>query len=164
MGSTAYDRGPAGDDWTFSQLKGVLAAAAEDYKGGYLFRLESLVTAEVFADFLEMADYLLSESYKDAAAVLIGGVLEEHLRKLCIANGIPVVVTDQSGKQRPKKAESMNSELAVNGVYSKLDLKTVTTWLDLRNSAAHGHYGDYDLKRVELMSQAVADFISRNPA
>ena len=38
--------------------------------------------AELFADFLEMADYLLSEGYKDPAAVLGGSMLEEHLRQL----------------------------------------------------------------------------------
>ena len=32
---------------------------------------------------LEMAEHLLAADYKDAAAVLGGGVLEEHLRQLC---------------------------------------------------------------------------------
>lgn|GEM_PF-144996 len=159
-----YGNNRAGVGWGFSQLRGVLAAAIADYSGGYLRSLTSLVTAELFADFLEMAEYLLSEGYKDAAAVLIGGVLEEHLRKLSTANGIPLTVADQNGKQQPKKAESLNSELAGQAVYSKLDQKSVTSWLDLRNKAAHGKFSEYELRQVQLMSQGVADFASRNPA
>ena len=34
-------------------------------------------------DFLDMAYHLLENDYKDASAVMIGSVLEEHLRQLC---------------------------------------------------------------------------------
>jgi hypothetical protein len=37
-----------------------------------------------------MAQHLLEQNYKDAAAVMVGGVLEEHLRQLCIAASVPV--------------------------------------------------------------------------
>ncbi len=37
-----------------------------------------------------MAEYLLKEGYKDPAAVITGSTLEEHLRKLCIKNGIDI--------------------------------------------------------------------------
>lgn len=147
----------------FERIRGILEAAKEDFEGGYLFKLESLVTAEVFADFLEMADHLLSEGYKDPAAVLIGGVLEEHLRKLCTSNGVDVAWTDAKGTTRPKKADRMNADLARQGVYNKLDQKNVTAWLDLRNKAAHGHYDQYTQGQVELMSSGVRDFVTRNP-
>jgi hypothetical protein len=45
----------------------------------------------LFSDFLELASYLNSEGYKDAAAVICGGVLEGHLRKLSEKLGIAVV-------------------------------------------------------------------------
>ena len=40
--------------------------------------------------------------------------------------------------------ESITSELAKQGVYSKLEQKNVTAWLDLRNKAAHGKYSEYN--------------------
>jgi hypothetical protein len=70
-------------------LAGILKALRADYAAGYLQRVEQLVQADLFADFLEMAEHLLDQGYKDPSAVLAGGVLEEQLRKLCLQNEDP---------------------------------------------------------------------------
>ena len=139
---------------------GVLKAAKQEIDGGWLFTVKGLVSAEIFSDFLEMADYLLREGYKDPAAVMTGSVLEEHLRQLCNKNSIPTE-TIKEGKPNPKKADLMNSELAGAAVYNKLDQKSITSWLDLRNKAAHGQYTEYTKEQVEIMFQGVTNFISR---
>lgn len=113
----------------------------------------------MFGDFLEMADHLVGNHYKDAAAVIAGSTLEGHLRQLAIKAGISC---DHNG--RPKKADALNSELAAAGVYSKLDQKSVTAWLGLRNDAAHGNYATYDENQVRLLIQSVQHFLSVNPA
>ncbi len=63
--------------------RGILSAAREELAGGWLTTTKGLVSAEIFSDFLEMAQHLLEEGYKDPAAVMAGSVLEEHLRQLC---------------------------------------------------------------------------------
>ena len=45
---------------------------------------------------------------------------------------------------------------------NKLDQKNVTAWLDLRNKAAHGNYGEYNQQQVEFMLHAVTEFMTRN--
>src|SRR5271169_2441177 len=50
---------------------GVLTAIRDQIKGGWIETTHGLVTAEVFADFLEMAKHLLDEKYKDPAAVMV---------------------------------------------------------------------------------------------
>jgi hypothetical protein len=106
-----------------------------------------------------MAEYLLSEGYKDPGAIVIGSVLEEHLRQLSVKNGI---LTSTAGK--PKKADQLNADLARKGAYSKLDQKSITSWLDLRNKAAHGKYGEYTKEQVDLMLQCIQNFMARVPA
>lgn len=135
---------------------GNLRALRTAYQAGYLATIAELVHAELFADFLEMAEYLLSEGYKDPAAVLGGSVLEEHLRQLSAKHGVPVTA---GGK--PKKADLLNAELASACVYTKLDQKSVTAWLDLRNKAAHGKFTEYGKQQVELLLQSVRDFMVR---
>ncbi len=135
---------------------GVLRALRRDYAEGYLNTIQGLIRAELFADFIEMAEHLLDQGYKDPAAVLVGGVLEEHLRALCSTRSIPIVV---SGK--PKKADAMNAELRASGVYNKLDQKNVTAWLDLRNKAAHAQYGEYTSEQVGTMLSGVREFVAR---
>jgi len=141
-------------------LTGILQALRSDLESGYLQSVIELLHADLFADFLEMATYLLQQGYKDPAAVVVGTVLEEQLRKLCQKSGICL----EQANGAPKKAEGLNSELAAAQTYSKLDQKNVTAWLDLRNKAAHGKYTDYSSEQVELMLQGVQDFTSRHPA
>lgn len=131
---------------------GILEAAKNEIAGGWLFTVRGVVAAEIFADFLEMAAYLLKKGYKDPAAVVTGSVLEEHLRQLCNKNNISI----------EKSADLMNADLSKATVYNKLDQKSVTAWLDLRNKAAHGQYSEYTKDQVEVMLSGVTDFVTRN--
>ncbi len=139
---------------------GVMKAARNEIAGGWLIQTKTIAAAEIFADFLEMAEYLLSEGYKDASAVIVGSVLEEHLRQLCQANSIDTELLS-GGKKTPKKADAMNADLAKAGVYGKLEQKSVTAWLDLRNQAAHGKYSAYNTDQVRMMCQGVLEFANR---
>lgn len=142
--------------------RGILKAVKSEIEGDWIFTTKGLVSAEIFSDFLEMAEYLLEKGFKDAAAVMIGSVLEEHLRQLCHKKEISVEIIKDT-KSSPKKADLLNSELAASELYNKLDQKSITTWLDLRNKAAHGIYDQYTKEQVELMLQGVINFISRIP-
>jgi hypothetical protein len=140
-------------------LVGIAEALKTAYTSGYLHEIEELIHADLFADFLDMGDYLLGEGYKDPAAVIIGGVLEEHLRKLCLKNSIDITKNSHF-----KKADTMNADLTNANVYNLLDQKNITAWLDLRNKAAHGKYTEYTDDQVKLALQGIRDFIARFPA
>ena len=160
IANTSNYGGPQGFWTSISPLIGILKALRLSYVNNYIASIYELVHADVFSDFLEMADHLLESGYKDPAGVIAGSVLEEHLRKLCVKSGIDVLKPDGLSK----KADTLNSELAAKDVYSKLDQKSVTAWLDLRNKAAHGHYADYTTEQVSLLLQSVRNFIARLPA
>jgi hypothetical protein len=143
-----------------SKGKGILQAVKGELSGGWLRSARGIVAAELFADFLEMAQHLLAEGYKDAAAVMAGGVLEEHLRELCVAHGIPVTQS-KNGADVPRKADALNADLAKANAYGKLDQKNVTAWLGLRNDAAHGHYNNYTAEQVSIMQNGILEFAAR---
>jgi hypothetical protein len=157
---TQITKGITASTMALGSARGTLRALRNDYESGYLQSVTELIHADIFADFLEMADYLIQQGYRDPAAVVVGSVLEEHLRKLCDKNHISVVKSDGS----PKKADTLNADLAAANVYTKLDQKSVTTWLDLRNKAAHGHYTEYTQEQVALMILGIRDFALRKPA
>ena len=163
-GSVYIDNGRTYEKWlagniglAIDPLVGILRALRSDYESGRLQSVQELIHADVFADFLEMAEYLLQQGYKDPAAVILGSTLEEHLRKMCSKHGIDTKLP--SGV--PKKADALNNDLAAAVVYSKLDQKSITAWLDLRNKAAHGKYAEYTDDQVELMLQGVQNFMTR---
>lgn len=150
----------SGEAATFTAVAAALAAFRSDLQAGYLKSLEELIRADLFADFLDMATELQSKGFIDPAAVIAGSVLEEHLRKLAEANGI--AVTNPSGEHL--KAGALNAALTKGGSYNKLVEKSVTAWLGLRNSAAHGKYSDYDDSQVAALIRDVRDFLIRHPA
>src|SRR5687767_12618616 len=129
---------------------GILRAAKGELVGGWLVTTRGLVSAEVFADFLEMSEHLLDEKFKDPAAVMIGSVLEEHLRQLSAKVGIPLTQVVH-GRTVARKADTLNADLAKATVYGVLDQKSITGWLDLRNKAAHGKYSEYTEDQVRIM-------------
>jgi len=140
-------------------LVGALAALRKEYELGHFQSFAELVHADTAVSFIDMAEELHRQGYKDAAAVITGSLLEQHLRDLCAKNQISVEVNG-----RHKKADALNAELAGQAVYSKLEQKNVTAWLGLRNEAAHGNYATYTAAEVQLLIQNIQAFMSRYPA
>lgn len=130
----------------------ILRAAREDIAGGYLQKVETLVSASVFSDFLEMAEYLLDNGYKDPAASLTGAVLEDGLRRICVNNTLPVKSGDN--------ISSLNQKLAQNHVYNPLYQKQIQVWNDIRNNADHGNFDQYKMYDVKDMLAGVRKFLS----
>jgi hypothetical protein len=139
-----------------NQLLGQLEALTEAYSANQLQSVREMIHADMFSDFLEMAEYLLEEGYHHPAAVIAGSVLEEHLRKLCARFGVALPA-------KPK-LDAMNADLARANAYDKNNAKQVTAWAGIRNDAAHGHYANYTPEQVKLMVAGIRDFMIRNPA
>ena len=130
----------------------ILRAAREDIAGGYLQKVQKLVFADVFNDFLEMAEYLLDNGYKDPAASLIGAVLEDGLRRICVSNGIALRARED--------ISSLNQKLAQKQVYNPLQQKQIQVWNDIRNNADHGHFDEYNEDNVRNMLEGVRNFLA----
>lgn len=79
----------------------------------------TLIEAEVFSDFLEMAQHLLDSGYKDPAASLAGAVLEDGLRRVGSAASVPFKKSDG--------LNVLNTALAKAGVYNRLAQSKVDT-------------------------------------
>ena len=135
------------------QAFGILQSARDDVANGALFEIKALITAEVFDDFLEQGQALLTAGYVAPAAVVIGAVLEDGLRKLCAKSGITL-------PEKPK-LDSMNGALAKAGVYNVLTQKKVTALADIRNSAAHGNWDKFEASDVDNMLQWTNDFMQK---
>src|SRR5262249_14101249 len=103
-----------------AQLTGILKTLRADYAAGYLRTVPEIIHAEVFADFLESADHLLTEGYKDAAAVIAGSVLEDQLRKLGAKSNLPLTTGS-----KPKMLTELNQDLRTASVYNKVQMQVI---------------------------------------
>lgn len=133
---------------------GILRAVREDIEGGYLSDVRTLVSAEVFTDFLEMAEHLYDNGYKDPAGSLAGAVLEDGLRR----------VADNKGVKRKTQEDlsSLNHKLANAGVYSRLAQKQIQVWTEIRNNADHGRFDEYTAQDVGDMIRGITRFLDEH--
>jgi hypothetical protein len=131
-------------------LRGLSAAATN---GELYSRITSLITAEVFSDFLEMAEHLLDAEHYHAAAGLVGAVLEDGLRKIADANGIPYTRRDG--------IDSLNQALAKTGVYTAIVKRNVDVWKQVRNDSDHGHFDQVTLDDARSMLRGVEGFLAQ---
>jgi hypothetical protein len=108
-------------------MMAVFSAARQDFDGGHLSTVRSLVQAELFDSELDQARELLNTGYKIPAAVIAGTVLETTLREVCSKQQIALGTLDR-----------MNADLAKRSVYNANQAKRITAMAGVRNSAAHG--------------------------
>lgn len=143
-------RGVALENWVESGL-GILHAMREDIDGGYLTSLKTLVSAEVFLELLDQAEYLLKQSYKDAAASVTGALLENGLRRIAVLKGVKVKAGDD--------LNALDNRCAQAQVYSVLARRKLQVWITVRNNADHGHFNEYLSSDVEEMISGVRGFL-----
>jgi hypothetical protein len=143
-------------NYKIREVIGAVYALRDDLQRGYLKSVQDIIQSEVFSNYIEMADHLLSQGYKDASAIIVGTTLEAHLKELAKANSIDV---ESNGKA--KKASTLNDELAKSNVYSSAYQKQITAWLGLRNEAAHGNFSIYSNDQVKLMLEGVRLFTTK---
>jgi hypothetical protein len=132
---------------------GVLLASLDDLQNGGLYEVKTLITAEIFDNFLEQGEALLSAGYFAPAAVVIGAVLEDGLRKLCFKNNIEI--------SEKSKLDFMNGALAKAGIYNLLTQKKITALADIRNSAAHGKWSELNSSDIEGMLIWTREFMEK---
>jgi hypothetical protein len=120
------------------------------------------VRQDVFEDFLEMAEHIAANIMAAPAAVLAGSVLEDHVRKLAVANEIDVL--DDEG--RPRKFEQLTIELRGHegARISEAQRKQLAAWYAVRTDAAHGHFDNVVDDDVARMIDGIRDFMLRHPA
>jgi hypothetical protein len=135
----------------FKRMKAVFLAAKEDYEGGYLVSMRTMVQSEVFSSELEQATELLKNGYSTAAAVIAGVVLETTIRDLCTKHGIS-----------HGKLDKMNADLAKASVYNSIVQKRVTHLAAIRNSAAHGNQAEFKTYDVAAMIDEIEQFLANH--
>ncbi len=143
-------------DYAYQVKKGlgILEAFKDDIETGYLQKFEDIVAADIFSDFIEMADHLLDNKYHHPAASLLGAVLEDSLRKICKKNDIHI------RKESRSSLSKLNKLLCDKKIYNKITFKQIDACTAIRNQADHGRFKEIKLGDVKKMSEDVQRFLS----
>ena len=120
-----------------------MESAKEEVEKGFLYKIERLVSTDLFDSILEHAEYLLSKGHKDPAAILGRVVIEKTLKE--IAERETIELPDNV------KLSKVNEILWKNQIYDKIAWRLIQGYIDLGNFAAHGDFDKYDNGKVEDM-------------
>ena len=132
-------------------IVGILQGALNDLKNGYLLGREFFIASEVFDSMLEQSKHFLDNNdNKDIAAILSRIVLEDALKRLARQEGI-----DDSFK-----AAVINDKLKAKKRYNQVRWRSIQTWLDVGNSAAHGKFGEYSKDDVSNAIAGIEQFLA----
>jgi len=132
---------------------GILSAAAADLQGNWIETTGGAISSEILTDFLHMAKNHLDGNNLPGVAVLAGAVLEEHLRRLCLANNISII-NDRSASAAAKKPLQLSSEAYKKKIYDRNQYKKLISWLELCNSA-----DELSGKKIEDMLVGIGEFL-----
>jgi hypothetical protein len=138
---------------------GVILSLRDAVDRDLLVRVEQRVRSNTYDDFLTQAQELLAAkpSYHVAAMVLVGGVLEDQLRKMCAARSI---------QWKGKDGMSAYNDALKEVAHPQAVWRRVQVVADNRNAAAHGGDDAAKLRRdaVEDDLRWVRKFLGENVA
>lgn len=126
------------------KMQGVLASAREEFEHGMLAKIEYIVAAATFDDFLEHATGYHKGNKKIEASILASTVLEDTVKKIAGKNGIAIAGVS---------LEPLIDDLVKAGVFTPVKAKRVKGFAAVRNHALHAEWDKFDIRDVgELIS------------
>ena len=137
-----------------AQITGALDALRHSVANGFLVSLESRLRANVYDDFLVQSKDLLNAGYHVAAMALVGGVLEDHLMKLCGARGLT---------WPGHGSISQYNDWLKDNVYPQTVWRRIQAIGDVRNEADHGNGARLKREDVEDALKYVQRFLADYP-
>lgn len=155
----AVDAGGEFSDRKATALSNVLRGFVDYIKVGLFQEIspERKAQLDVVSDLLDQANTLLNDKsvHPAAPAVLIGATLEEFLRTWVESLSLSL------GNRKPT-IDSYAHVLYDATNIDKQDLKDITSWAGIRNSAAHGEWANVESReKVSLMLQGVNLFLRK---
>ncbi len=143
----------SGQQWDTPKIYsivGVLHGALDDLSNGYLIGREFMIAGEVFDSLLNQSKFYLENDNKDIAAILARIVLEDALKRLARTEGLGDDLN----------ASKINNELKNRERYPQVRWRSIQTWLDVGNSAAHGRFNEFTKEDVASALSGIERFLA----
>jgi len=134
-----------GAPWVLVQkMQGLLSALKEEASHGLIRRLEDVVIATAFDDFLDHASAFHKGNKAREAGVLAAIVLEDSIKRIASKNNISIA---------GQSLEQLIDELVKASVFTPVKAKRVKAYAGVRNPALHAEWDQFDIRDAgELIS------------
>jgi len=134
------------------KMLGILISASDEWNRGFNKKVEYIVIAKTFDDFLDFAQTYHKANKTKESSTLVSTVLEDTIKKIAKKN-------DLETKDQP--LEPLIDKLVKANVFNQTDSKQVKVYTDIRNNAFHARWEKIDIKAVGSMIKGVRELIKR---
>lgn len=149
-----------GSGWWYSNtndiqafIKGFLNALKIDIENNLLTSLQDQVAGEIYGDFISLSKQLIDEGFKEPAAVLACGALEDSMKKFATKNGMNVFDADLS---------TVVNSLKASGLIKGTQAGVVQSYVKLRNKTFHAQFDKIELPEVSSLIAFIESFVLEN--
>lgn len=133
------------------QVHGLLVAARQDWNDGLLRKIEFIIAAATFDDFLDQAQAYFDQGRKMEAAVLASAVLEDSVKKVATKADL-----DASGMT----LDPLVDQLVKAGVLTPVKAKRWKSFAGIRNKALHAEWEHFDLEDVGALLGGLREIVA----
>lgn len=132
------------------KMLGILKSTYRDWDDGLLRKIEFIVAAETFDEFLDKAEGYHKSGKKTESGVLVSAVFEDTLKKVALRKGLsPAGLTSQA------VIDALRNDGHITPVYAKRLEEAAT----LRNRALHAEWDEFEIRDVGSVIKTVRDLI-----
>jgi uncharacterized protein YutE (UPF0331/DUF86 family) len=132
------------------KMFGLVSSAREEWKHGLLRKIEYVVAAETFDEFLDHASLYHKGGKKIEASVLASAVFEDTVKKIAAKN--KVASAGQS-------LEPLIEELVKANILTPVKAKRLKGHAGVRNYALHAEWDKFDIRDVGELINGVREII-----
>jgi len=133
------------------KMLGLVQSAKAEWDRGLLRRIEYVIAAATFDDFLDHAATYHKGGMKNEAAVLASAVLEDAIKKVAAKNELPF---------ERRAIEELIEELVKASVITDTKAKRIRAYAGVRNHALHAEWEEFDIKDVGEQIAGLRELIS----
>ena len=138
---------------------GIIKAGGRDIEGNWLETTKGALTKDLLSDMLRLAKAQVDLKNNKAAAIMMGMILEELLRCLCLRAEIKIY-NDIQGKAVAKKGLQLTGEAYKKKIYERQENKLVIAWLELYGDALAGNDENVTPGKVSQMLTGLQSFLA----
>lgn len=132
------------------KMHGLLSAVSDEWEHGLLRRIEYIVVAETFDDFLDHAKLYHKGNKKIESSVLASTVLEDTVKKIAKKNSI---------ETKGVSLEPLIDNLVKASVFTPVKAKRIKGYAGVRNHALHAEWSEFDIKDVGELIKGTRELI-----
>jgi uncharacterized protein YutE (UPF0331/DUF86 family) len=132
------------------KMFGILGSASDEWGRGLLRKVEHVVIAEAFDDFLDHAASYHKANKKVESSVLASAVLEDTIKRIASKNGLAA---------KSRSLETLVDDLVKADVFTPVKAKRVKAFAGVRNKALHAEWDGFDIRDVGEMISGVRELI-----